>query len=88
MQQEEIKKSKKLFPMKTIHIKNANEVADEVNNPIETLDFELNQLFKKTEEIIIAYLERIIYTSNLSNATTEQIQTLFNTIKAQMIQPN
>ena len=82
MQQEELKKSKKLFPKKTIHI---NSTHSGNSQEQDKLLFDINQLLKKNEDIIIAYLERCIYTSNLSHTTIEQIQTIFNNVKANII---
>ena len=70
MQQEEIKKSKKLFHKKTINF----------SNDYSELTFDIKQLLKKNEEVIINYLERFIYTSSLSQNTKDEIQIIFDTI--------
>ena len=86
MQQEDLKKSRRLFTMKTIHMPKHNSSNASMNLlDTKNLDFSIDMLLKKNEEIIIAYLERVIYTSNLSKSTNEQIQTLFNNVKAQMM---
>lgn len=45
----------------------------------------IKKLLKKDEEVIIKYLENIIYTSKLSNNTQETIQNIFDTINATII---
>jgi hypothetical protein len=67
--------NKHLFYNKTIHITN--------NYP--ELESDLIQVLNKNKEVIIEYLERFIFTSNLSQTTKTQLQTIFDKIDKKII---
>ena len=54
-------------------------ITDKMTNNIETI-------LKEDEKIIKQYLERMIFTSTLSNTTNQQLETIFQNIK-QSINP-
>ena len=45
----------------------------------------IEQLIKKDEEIIKNYIERIIYTSALSEDTNTKLNQIFNTVKNKLV---
>jgi hypothetical protein len=45
----------------------------------------IEQLIKKDEEIIKNYIERIIYTSALSEDTNTKLNQIFNTVKNKIV---
>jgi hypothetical protein len=75
MNSEELKLSNCLFPKKTIHI----------TNNYSELEADLIRVLNKNEEVIIAYLERFIFTSSLSETTKTQIKTIFEKINNEYI---
>lgn len=75
MDSEETKQSKKNFTKKKINV--INDFTEIQNN--------VKKLLIKNEEIIINYLERFIYTSNLSETSKKQISEIFETIDSKII---
>ena len=75
MDSEETKQRKKNFTKKKINV--INDFTEIQNN--------VKKLLIKNEEIIINYLERFIYTSNLSETTKNQISEIFETIDSKII---
>jgi len=70
MNSEELKQSKKYFKSKKINV-----ITDTSN-----IQNNIKKLLTKNEEIIINYLERFIYTSNISEHTKIEIQSIFDNI--------
>lgn len=72
MDDEELAQSKKLF--KTTKIRLSQKIDDKLNENI-------LKILEKNEEIIRKYLERGIYTSNLSKEIKEEIENIYSSIR-------
>ena len=72
---EELKQSKKYFTTKKV-----NTITD-----LSDIQINIKKLLEKNEEVIINYLERFIYTSNISENTKEEILTIFEKIDKDII---
>jgi len=70
MNNEELKESKKYFTTKKI-----SSITD-----LSDIQINIKKLLDKNEEVIINYLERFIYTSNISENTKAEIQKIYNRI--------
>ena len=70
-----------LLAFKRLSAEHLSDNYSEINNDV-------SKLLKKNEEVIIAYLERFIYTSNLSDTTKEQLADIFQIIDDNIIKPN
>jgi hypothetical protein len=75
MNNEELKESKKYFTTKKI-----SSITD-----LSDIQINIKKLLDKNEEVIINYLERFIYTSNISENTKAEIQTIFDKIDNDII---
>ena len=72
---EELKQSKKYFTTKKV-----NTITD-----LSDIQINIKKLLEKNKEVIINYLERFIYTSNISENTKEEILTIFEKIDKDII---
>lgn len=72
MNDEELAQSKKLFKTKKIRL--SQKMDDKLNENI-------LKILEKDEEIIKKYLERAIYTSNLSKEINEEIDKIYSSIR-------
>ena len=71
----ELKQSKKHFTTKKV-----NTITD-----LSDIQINIKKLLEKNKEVIINYLERFIYTSNISENTKEEILTIFEKIDKDII---
>jgi hypothetical protein len=75
MNSDELKQSKKYFTSK-----NVQNITD-----LSNIQLNIKKLLAKNEEVIINYLERFIYTSNISEHTKTDILAIFEEVDNDII---